>query len=175
MRRLRVLTVIPLVAGLLFAGAATAAAQPGAPVIPGVPSLNLPYVDAGFPCEFPRFTDSFKVANTNDWPVTDDSFVFLMPQTVLGVPAQPGAVMGQGMDLSFMKCFFHYREGTVSGVPVTDWGFPCTYPTLDGVTPVTPTGGHPIVHHDFAHSMFVVRDTFAILLCWGTADEQPIP
>ena len=50
MRRLRILTIIPLVAGLLFAGAATTAAQSGAPVIPSVPGMgDLPFVDAGFP------------------------------------------------------------------------------------------------------------------------------
>ena len=169
MRRLRILTAIPLVAGLLFAGAATTAAQSGVPGIPSVPGLgSLPYVNAGFPCEFPQIVDEFRVTNPQDWPVTDESFVFLMQsQTQTPSPNPPG--MGQLPDLSFMKCFFHYPQGAVTGVPVTDHGFPCAYPTDNQLNPTTPTANPQVPFHPFAHSMFVVRDTFAILLCWGTA------
>ena len=163
MRPLRVLTAIPLVAGLLFAGAATASAQ-SAPVIPSVPGLgNLPYVNAGFPCWFPQ-TEERPTTNTQIGPgATDESFVFLMPSTQTTVPSQPG--MGQLPDLSFMKCFFHYPDGTVYNAPYMDHGFPCSY-SNEPDAPVSSSQGP--VYHQFAHSTLIVRDMFAILLCWGT-------
>jgi len=171
MRRLRVLTVIPLVAGLLFAGAATTAAQSGAPVIPGVPSVNLPYVDAGFPCFFPKIKRPAPAptSSSQDFPVTDDSFVFLMPSTQAALPGLPGAQMGQGMDLSFMKCFFHYDDGTVLDAPYMAKDFRCSF----GDPYVVPAASsQPQPFHVFEHSMLIVRDEFAILMCWGTSTCQ---
>jgi hypothetical protein len=170
MGRLRVLTAIPLVAGLLFAGAASTAAQSGAPVIPGVPSMNLPYVDAGFNCFSP---EDNAPSGTEEQLVTDESFVFLMSQATSSLPSIPGAVMGQGMDLNFMKCFFHYRHGTVPDAPYVGSADFCAYPPKGSGPPPAPTAnGHPRPYHVFAHSRFIVRDTFAILMCWGTSTCQ---
>jgi len=173
MGRLRVLTAIPLVAGLLFAGAASTAAQSGAPVIPGVPSMNLPYVDAGFNCFSP---EDNAPSGTEEQLVTDESFVFLMSQATSSLPSIPGAVMGQGMDLNFMKCFFHYRHGTVPDAPYVGSADFCAYPPKGSGPPPAPTAnGHPRPYHVFAHSKFIVRDTFAILMCWGTSTCQLAP
>ena len=169
MRRLRVLTVVPLVAGLLFAGAATTAAQSGAPVIPGVPSMNLPYVDAGFPCEWPRETLRPALTTASDnIGATDESFVFLMSQATSSLPSLPGAVMGQGMDFNFMKCFFHYHHG-VEGPSRMEQGFYCAYNSQPN-SPIS--SGRPFFRHIFEHSKLIVRDEFAILLCWGTDEEE---
>ena len=174
MRRLRVLAVVPLVAGLLFAGAATTAAQSGAPVIPGVPSLNLPYVDAGFPCGAPfqnNNSPTTQGGQNQDYPVTDDSFVFLMP-TMTMVPTLPGGPLGQGLDLNYMKCFFHYRDGTAYNAPYMEKNFRCSF----GDPYVVPAANsQPQPYHVFDHSMLIVRDTFAILMCWGTSTCQLAP
>ena len=164
MRPLRVLTAIPLVAGLLFAGAATAAASaPGIPSVPGIGSL--PYIDAGFPCSSPAENGG---PGTETQLVTDESFVFLMPsQNQPPAPAQPG--MGQLPDLNFMKCFFHYPDGTVPDAPYMSKDDFCVYPPrINSGAPTTTTNGQSVPYQVFAHSTFIVRDTFAILLCWGT-------
>jgi hypothetical protein len=79
-----------------------------------------------------------------------------MPTTV---PVLPGAQMGQGMDLSFMKCFFHYDAGTVINAPYMSKDFKCSFGDPNS---------QPPPFHVFEHSMLIVRDEFAILLCWGT-------
>ena len=165
MRRLRILTAIPLVAGLLFAGAATASAQTGIPGIPSVPGLgDLPYVNAGFPCFWPDTVGDSPTLTSDNIGATNDSFVFLMSsQTQPPAPTQPG--MGQLPDLSFMKCFFHYSEGAESPSRIQK-NFFCDYRS-GSTSPIS--SGQQVVYHVFEHSTLIVRDQFAILLCWGTA------
>jgi len=86
-----------------------------------------------------------------------------MPSTQAALPGLPGAQMGQGMDLSFMKCFFHYDDGTVLDAPYMAKHFKCVY-SPEGFD--TRVSGDDI--HYFAHRTLIVRDEFAILLCWGT-------
>jgi hypothetical protein len=165
MRRLRILTAIPLVAGLLFAGAATTAAQ-SSPIIPSFPGMgDLPYIAAGFTCWFPDVQPSGAPTtnSANESEVTDDSFVLLTSSTP-ALPTVPGLPNTPGVDLNFLKCFFHYPEGAIQGAPYVAHGFFCDYRTTDSPT----TTGQPYENHVFAHSTLIVRDEFAILLCWGT-------
>ena len=97
---------------------------------------------------------------------THDSFVFLMPSTP-AVPSQPGPIMGQGMDLSFMKCFFHYPSGAEGQSRTLKDQVICAYPPDHFAGPTNPQDHN----HVFAHSTLIVRDMFAILLCWGTAQS----
>ena len=104
MRRLRYLLIVPLLAGLVFAGAAPASA------VRTPATIGVPYVNAGFTCWSP---DLNQPSGYQGSLRTTLSFVLLTP----------------GNDaLDVMKCLFLYAPGTVHGAPYTRTGFECVYP-----------------------------------------------
>ena len=157
MRRLRILVAVPLLATLLFAGAApTSAASPTIPGLPGLgglPGLNgAPYINYGFECSAPGAAPVS--AQVPSGITTDDSFVILWPtgQTM-------ASIFGQPQDFNMLKCIFRFdRMTTVRPASVTSNDFRCSYPG-------------PWGEHVFAHSVLIVRDTFAILICTGTENQ----
>lgn len=158
MRRLRALAVIPMVAGLLLTGSATASAQPAFPGLPGTGSA--PFIDYGFTCSAPEINE-VSFGTVGQRLQTTESWVILWPE------GTQWSMFGQNQDFNIMKCFFHYPHGTVIGAPYTEKGFRCTYPSGQPGGPSQPSASHV-----FANSLFVVRDTFAILICTGTAQEK---
>ena len=156
MRHLRLLAAIPLIGALLFVGAATASAQTSGPVVP-LPGLGdgsgLPFIDAGFLCSSPSLEGTSNVGYEGTLQTTE-SFVLLWS------PGTPWTFMGQNANFNVMKCLFLYPTDTVMGAPYTVRGFPCSFP------------GGPDGTHDFANSVILVRDTWALEICTGTAVEK---